>query len=339
MVGLVMVWCYPAWSDLVGLVCLLPLLVLDVLTMAFTSRPGFGGMMGTLLEPRADPACWPPLRLECRARVSGWWRAYLVHRRQTVPTLLAIGTAISLGAVWNAVPIPLAAGLATTGEINTLTWLLAGQVGALAVVMWLLKRSRGLVGAPDRLVPLSRRTFSWRLAWLCLAGVSCSLVLLGLPFLQNPWWLALSLFISTLAAIAWGVLLPRLRPSITAEVEASRHLAFGGGRLMSGPLAYEQALENQIRLVLRTGEGVLTAVCTPIVGFLIDSLTVERTLIFMGVVLAWFLGIVMVTNPAEMTDQPFAQPVKHTTWHPYDLSTREVHMQRTSRQKKPQRRP
>jgi hypothetical protein len=107
----------------------------------------------------------------------------------------------------------------------------------------------------------------------------------------------------------------------------------------SGSLAYEQALENQVRLVLRTGEGVMTAVCTPLVGFLIDSLTVERTLIFMGVVLAWFLGIVMVTNPAEMTDQPSAQPVSHTTWCLYDLPTREAHLQRTSRQKKPPRRP
>src|SRR5260370_1026200 len=236
--GLVIVWSYPHWSAMVGLLCLLPLLLLDLVPAVVDPRPSWGGMTGRLLEQRADPARWSPLRLEHRASIAGWWRTYLVHRGYAAPTLLATGTAILLGAVWNAVPTPFAAGLAGTGELNKLTWLLAGQLGALAVGAWLLNRSPGLVGAPDRLVPLPLRTLAWRLAWLSLAGMAASLVLLGLPRLQAPWWLALSLGIYTLAAAAWGLLLPRLRPRIATAVFAPRHLAFVRGVVMwSGYLA------------------------------------------------------------------------------------------------------
>ena len=308
--GLAIVWNYPHWAGTIGLLCLLPLLLLDLLTSALDPRPSWSGMKGTLLEQRADPARWSPLRLEGRVSVNGWWRSYLAHRKYAAPTLLAIGTAILLGAVWNAIPTPFAAGLAARGEMYKLAWLLAGQLAALAVGAWLLSRSRGLVGAPDRPVPLPSRTLAWRLAWLSLASISVSLVLLGMPRLQDPWWLALSLLIYTLAAAAWGVLLPRLRPSIATEVFTQRHLAFGRGIVMrSGYLAYEQTLENRVSLVLSTGEGLMAAVCAPIVGLLIDHMTVDKALIFIGVALAWFLVTVMVANAARITEQLFALPV------------------------------
>jgi len=193
--------------------------------------------------------------------------------------------------------------------MNKLIWLLAGELGALTLGAWLLNRSRGLIGAPDRLVPFSLRTLAWRLAWLALALMAVSLVLLGLPHLQDPRWLALTLGTYTLAATAWGVLLPRLRPSIATEVFAQRHQAFGCGIVMRGGyLAYEQALENRVSLVLSTREGFMIAVCAPVAGLLIDHMTVDRTLIFIGLVLAWFLVAVMVGNPARVTDQLFALP-------------------------------
>lgn len=307
--GLVIVWSYPHWAGTIGLLCLLPLLLLDLLTSALDPRLSWKGMAGILLEQRADPARWSPLQLERRASITGWRRTYLAHRKDAAPTLLATGTAILLEGLWNAVPTPFAAGLAGTGEMNKLTWLLAGQLGALAVGAWLLSRSRGLVGAPDRPVPLPLRTLAWRLAWLSLAGISVSLVLLGLPGLQGPWWLALSLGTYTLAATAWGVLLPRLRPGIATEVFTQRHLAFGRGIVMrSGYLAYEQTLENRVSLVLSTGEGLMAAVCAPVVGLLIDHMTVDKALIFMGVALAWFLVTVMVANAARITEQLFALP-------------------------------
>jgi hypothetical protein len=309
--GLAIVWFFPTWAEVAGLICLLPLLLLDLLTALLDPRPSWGGMTGALLDQRADPTRWSSLRLERRASAVGWWRTYIVHRGHAVPTLLATGTAILLGAVWNTVPTSFAGGLAATGEMNKLIWLLAGQLGALTLGARLLNRSRSLVGAPDRLVPFSLRTPAWRLAWLSLAGISVSFMLLGLPRLQDPWWLGLSLGTYTLATTAWGVLLPRLRPSIATEVFAQRHQAFGRGIVMrSGYLAYEQALENRVNLVLSTGERLMAAVCAPVVGMLIDHMTADRTLIFIGLVLAWFLVAVMVANPAMVADQLFARPAR-----------------------------
>src|SRR5437763_4826910 len=223
-------------------------------------------MTGTQFAQREDPARCLPLRLERQPKMAGWWRTYLVHRGYAVHTLLASGTAILMGAVWSAIPTPFAGVLAETGEVNKLIALLAGQGGALAVGTWLLNRSRSLVGAPDRLVPPAHQTLAWRLVWLSLALMAVSLMLLGLPHLQRPWWLGISVGIYTLAVTALGVMLPRLRPSITTEVLAERHLAFGRGRVMpSFYLAYEQAIENHVNLLLGTWEGLLTAVCAPAV--------------------------------------------------------------------------
>jgi len=308
--GLVIVWCYPNWSDPLKLVCLLPLLSLDLLTSALNPRISWTGMTGTLFAQRADPARWLPLRLDRQPKMAGCWRTYLVHRGYAVHTLLATGTAILQGAVWSAIPTPFAGVLAETGEVNKLIALLAGQVGALAVGTWLLTRCRSLVGAPDRLVPLAHRTLAWRLVWLSLALMAVSLVLLGLPHLQRFWWLGLSVGIYTLAATTLGVMLPRLRPSITTEVFAQRHLAFGRGRVMrSGYLAYGQAIENRVNLALSTWEGLMTAVCAPAVGLLIDHMTGGRALIFMGLALAWFLVAVLVANSARISDLLFARPV------------------------------
>src|SRR5205823_6636289 len=128
MFGLVMVWCYPKGADLVSLVCLLPLLSLDLLTAFIDPRISWTGITGTLLTQQADPTHWLPLRLERQSSMAGWWRSYFVHRRYAAHTLLATGTAILLGAVWSALPTPFAAGLSATGKINKLIALLAGQV-------------------------------------------------------------------------------------------------------------------------------------------------------------------------------------------------------------------
>jgi hypothetical protein len=308
--GLVIVWCYPEVSHLVGLACLLPLLSLDLFTPSFTPRIPLRGMTGTLLAQQADPARWTPLRLERQPGMGGWWRTYLVHRGYALHALLASGTAILLGALWSALPTPFAGELANIGELNKLIALLVGQVIALAVGLGSLNNSRSLIDARGRLVPLPRQTCAWRRAWYSLVGLSFGLVLLGLPGLQAPVWLGISSWIYTLALTTWSTLLPRLRPSITTQVLAQRHVTFGRGRVMrSGYLAYEQAIENRVNLVLNTWEGLMTAVCAPAVGLLIDHMTGGRTLIFMGLALAWFLVAVLVANPARIADQLFARPV------------------------------
>ena len=57
--------------------------------------------------------------------------------------------------------------------------------------------------------------------------------------------------------------------------------------MRSGYLAYEQALENRVNSVISTGEGLMTAACAPAVGLLIDHIAGGRTLIFIGLALAW----------------------------------------------------
>ncbi len=308
--GLVIVWCYPEVSHLVGLACLLPLLLLDLVTPSCTPRIPLRRMTGTLLAQQAGPAQWPPLRLESQPGMGSWWRTYLVHRGYAVHALLASGTAILLGALWSALPTPFAAELANIGETHKLIALLVGQVIALAVGILLLNNSRSLLGVPGWLVPLPRQTCAWRRAWCSLVGLSFGLVLLGLPGLQAPVWLGISSGIYTLAMTIWSTLLPRLRPSITTQVLAQGHLAFARGQVMrSGYLAYEQALENRVNHILSTGEGLMIAVCAPIVGLLIDHMSGGRTLIFMGLALAWFLVAVLVANPARIADQLFARPL------------------------------
>ena len=304
--GLVMTWRFPAWAALTALACVVPLLLLDLLTALLDPRASGLGAAAGLLERQANPGLWPPLRLERRFTFSGWYRTYLRTRKITVPTLLATGTAILVGAVWNTIPTPFAAGLARTGETNTLLWLLAGQLGALVLGAHLLARSRGLLGSPERLIPPPLRALAWRLAWCALALMAGGLALLGLPTLQAPWWLGLSLALYTIAALGWGILLPRLRPSIGTEVSAQRHLALAHGAVLrESSLAYERAIEERVNRVLRTGEGILTAAAIPIVGLLIDHMTADRTLIFMGLFLAWFLGAALVANAGKISDQLF----------------------------------
>jgi hypothetical protein len=315
--GLVMAWRFLAFADLTALACVVPLLLLDPLTTLLDPRAGWRGVAASLLERQANPGLWPLLRLERRYTFSDWYRTYLRERKITVATLLASGTTILVGAVWNTIPTPFAAGLARTGEMNKLLWLLAGQLGALATGAFLLTRGRGLLGSLDRLIPPPLRTIAWRLAWCSLALMACGLALLGLPSLQASWWLGLSLSLYTIAALAWGMLLPRLRPSIGTEISAQRHLAFGQGAVLrESYLAYERAIEERVNRVLRTGEGILTAGAIPIAGLLIDHTTVDVALIVAGLTLAWFLGTVLIANSSQTTEQLFSRPaLVGIAWH------------------------
>ncbi|HEY6409418.1 MAG TPA: hypothetical protein VIY29_18320, partial [Ktedonobacteraceae bacterium] len=127
------------------------------------------------------------------------------------------------------------------------------------------------------------RVFSLALSMLViLAG---SLVTLGLPFLQAPWWLALSLGSYTLAGAIWGLLLPRLRPSLSTEVSAQRHRLHGQGigRLDTLQLAHRRAQEACLTRLLVTTEGILIACMTPVLALLIDLYgSVDRVLVLVG---------------------------------------------------------
>jgi len=187
-------------------------------------------------------------------------------------TLLASSAAVILGGVWGAVPTAFAGGMLETHELGKLGWLLAGQIIALVVGVCWYRASRGVVGFPDRLLPPSWQSRALSLALLMLVVMGCSLVTLGLPFLQASWWLAASLASYTLAAAVWGILLPRLRPSIGTLVFAQCHLLHrqGMGLPDTLQLAHGRAQEERLTRFFATVEGVLIAVFTPVVGWLID---------------------------------------------------------------------
>jgi hypothetical protein len=111
------------------------------------------------------------------------------------------------------------------------------------------------------------------------------LVTLGLPFLQAPWWLAVSLASYTLAGAIWGLLLQRLRPNFTTLAVAQRHRWLGQdrGRLDTYHLAHGRAQEERLTRLFATMEGMLIACFTPVVGMLIDFYgSVDRVLVIVG---------------------------------------------------------
>ena len=78
--------------------------------------------------------------------------------------------------------------------------------------------------------------------------------MLGLPFLQASWWLAISLASYTLAAAVWGILLPRLRPSVGTLVFAQRHLlpGLGMGQTDTLQMAHGRAQEERVTRLFMT---------------------------------------------------------------------------------------
>ncbi len=289
--GLFIAWTFPAWAMLLGLVFLLPLLGLDLYPAARSPFSMRGGMVDALAQRSGgNPCAWLPLRLELRA--SWWWLAYLRRRRYLPPTLLSTCLEVGTGAIWYAVPTPFAAHLVGTHQVWTLAWLVAGQLAALALGASLFGKSRGSIGAPDRLIPREREPRCWRLALFALFLMAASLALLGLPCFQAPWWLALSLALYTLVGGVWNILFARLRPPISTQASSLRHLRVFVVDISSGQLAYERTLEERVTLILATWEGVLTALAAPLAGLLIDQTSVDSALVLIG--LALFLLFAMI---------------------------------------------
>jgi hypothetical protein len=262
------------------------------------------------------------MQLDGRSLPRTWWWSYLVERARdsrgyVLLTLLASSSVIMLGAVWGAVPTPFAAYLAQTHELSKLGWLLGGQFVALAISACCVLAARNVIGFPDRVVPTSRQARAFSLALALLVILAGSLVTLGLPFLQAPWWLAGSLASYTFAGVMWGLLLPRLRPSIGTQLFASRHgMLRAGVRIpdtvqLAHVLAQETLFTRQFTVV----EGVLIAFLTPMLGWLIDVYgSSDRVLILGG--LCSLLGLTVLALVRVLWSLKLAQhaPVARSTY-------------------------
>ena len=169
--------------------------------------------------------------------------------------------AVILGGVWGAVPTPFAASLGATHTLNKLAWLLGGQLVILVLGTGWLCAARNVIGLPDRLVPLPVRSRVRTLALFMPVGMAGGLVALGLPFLQTPWWLGVSLAGYTLAGAVWGILLPRLRLAFGVAVAAQRHLFLCQCARMPDTLqlAHTGAREAECNGMVATIESLLIA--------------------------------------------------------------------------------
>ena len=298
-VGLVVVWMLPNVAGLLALACSFPLLLLDSCASGRAPLPNEGGIAAEWVRRywRVDQ---PPLQLEQRALPKRWWWAWLVERshssRGYLPlTLLASSVAVILGSIWGAVPTPFAATLSATHTLEKLGWLLGGQVGIVTLgIVLLLFAARGVIGFPERLVPSSWQTPARLLVSIAPLGMTIGLVALGMPFLQAPWWLAVSLSGYTLAGAVWGLLLPRLRPSVSTLIQAQRHLLLRQGVALPSTLhlAHSSAQEAQVTRLLAIAEGLLIALLTPLLGWMIDARgNVDPVLVSVGLA---FLVVLLV---------------------------------------------
>lgn len=310
-VGLFTVWVLPAWTGLIALACLIPLLALDGRPAGRSPLPAIGSVVESWVGRYWNPDRWQ-VQLEVRSLPRDWWWSNLVgHSRDSrgyIPlTLIASGSAVILGAIWGAVPTPFAAELAGTHELSKLGWLLGGQIVALAIGACCVLFARNVVGFPDRLLPPSWQARAFALALSMLVILGGSLVTLGLPFLQAPWWLALSLASYTLAGAMWGFLLPRLRPSFNTLVCAQRHrlLGQGIGRLDTYHLAHERAQEERVMRLFATTEVLLIAFITPVLGVLIDLYgSVDRVLVLVGLCFLLLLTLSALTSVLRSLKHP-----------------------------------
>ena len=289
-VGLVIAWMLPAFAGLIALTCCLPLLALDSFLSGCAPLPRSGSVAASWIGRYWTADRWQ-LQLDRRARPWRWWWSFLRERSQGyLPlTLIASGVAVVLGGVWGAVPTPFAASLGATQTLDKLAWLLGGQLVILVLAIGLLCAARNVIGFPGRLVPVSVRSRVRTLALLMPVAMAGGLVALGLPFLQAPWWLAVSLAGYTLAGAVWGILLPRLRPPFAVAIAAQRHLSLAqSARLLDSlQLAHGGAREVRVNRLFATVEGVLMALFTPLLGWLIDeSRSVDTVLVMVGLVFA-----------------------------------------------------
>lgn len=313
-IGLVVAWLLPAVAGLIALTCCLPLLALDSFLSGCAPLPRSGSVAASWIGRYWTADRWQ-LQLDQRTRPWRWWWSFLRERSQAsqgyLPlSLMASGVTVILGGVWGAVPTPFAASLGATHTLDKLAWLLGGQLVILVLAMGWLVAARNVIGFPGRLVPVSVRSHVRTLALFMPVAMAGGLVALGLPFLQIPWWLAVSLAGYTLAGGVWGILLPRLRPAFGVAVAAQRHLSLGQNArsLDSLQLAHGGAREACVNRLFATVEGVLMALFTPLIGWLIDeSRSVDTILVIVGLVFALGLACSLLAPSASFQQAARAQ--------------------------------
>jgi hypothetical protein len=317
-VGLVVAWMLPAVAGLIALTCCLPLFALDSLLSRRAPLPRSGSVAASWMGRYWHADRWQ-LQLDRRALPWNWWCSCLVERSRDsqgyLPlSLIASGIAVILGGVWGAVPTPFAASLGAAHTLDTLIWLLGGQLVILVLGTGWLGAARNVIGFPGRLLPVSVRSRVRTLALFMPMTMVGGLVALGLPFLQAPWWLAVSLAGYTLAGAVWGILLPRLRPAFGVVVAARRHLSLEQDARLpdSLQLAHRVACDARLSDVFATRESLLIALLAPFLGWLIDeSRSVDTVLVMTGLIGVLGMACTLLMFLARRRQPAPTQRAKH----------------------------
>jgi hypothetical protein len=330
-VGLVIVWVTmdtPVISEALGLLLLFPLLILEA--MPPWRRPL--AMPGSLADgwqkrmQRNDATSVAPIRLHISAMPRNWWWRYLIARGRGGLTLYASCLAVMMASMWAVVPTAYAGSLAPLHELGKLPWLLAGQLCALLFggIAQLHGSVRGVIGLPDRVLPTAWQQHTRWLASVPPLIMAVSLISLGYPTLQSPWQLGISLGCYTVGAMAWGVLLPRLRPTLASEVTAKRH-TFKQVEI-ARILPLRQAEEAFISRRILAIEVMLTILLTPFIGALIDRFTVDGVLVRVGITMAACVGVATIASLVRRSqpERSFERWIGHlsyrTAWPTAELA-------------------
>lgn len=307
--GLVLVWLLPGslWSSVIGLVALVPLLLLDAWPQSSSPLPAIGGLVERLSTRvvAGTTGRATGLNLEMGALPRGWWISYLAARGRLSLTVFASVFAVIMGALWSALPTVFAANLASTHQLSYLVWVLFGQLFALASGLLLLSSVAGrrAFGSTLRLLPESWRNHGRFIALALLLVMAAALVAVGLS--QSAELLAISLYCYTLAAFFWGLLLPRLQPSISAITLASRHIYREPVIPRLLPLRQLEEDLAQRRVGMTEALGVVMA--TPVFGALLDHFTVDEVFIFVGCGLIGSLAVGVWLFSRAWGESPHAQ--------------------------------
>jgi hypothetical protein len=151
--GLFVVWVFPSWAWLLGLLGVLPLLVFDLRFANRAPQPEETGVVEAWVSRYWQPESRQLRFLSSALPRNRWW-SYLVERAQEskgflLLTLLASSAAVILGGVWGAVPTAFAGGMFETHELDKLGWLLVGQIVALVIGVCWFRAERGVIPSCD----------------------------------------------------------------------------------------------------------------------------------------------------------------------------------------------
>lgn len=274
------------WSTGCGLLLIAPLLLLDMWHPFATPLPRQNGRIEswrarTFVEGNTNYS----LRLARSTTKKRGHFAFLSRRRHIFFTGIASYTTICTGTLWSVAPIAFAAKFSSWHHTNIQFSLLVGVLIALVLGLFsLISPGRGILGRLDRPLPEKWQLPLKRYSPVLILIMAFSLIVLSLPFIQEYWELASIMCCYTLASFFWEKLLPRLRPTLTVELQAHRHLLFHPA--LSYTLPVLQAQEDRARQFVRTIELCLIIFLVPFTGWLIDIVGIFQVLRATGIILA-----------------------------------------------------